>query len=359
MERTFQCLWYHRKWRFLGYLFLPFALLYQFLSLAAKWLGKKQRAYFTIPVIVVGNLTTGGTGKTPTIIALYTLLKNEGFKTGIVSRGYKSLAEYGQTPTLANPTHTAHDIGDEPLLIFQKTQAPMAIHSNRVAAIDALLKAHPKLDLILSDDGLQNPKLSRDIEVVVVDGTRGFGNGLILPAGPLREPKRCLRKSDFCVINGHDPALLPKIEKYCPTDFAEFQYIAKRLIPLQKGQSALHLHENTTIHAVAGIGNPSRFFNTLKKLGFNVIPHIFPDHYAFKAEDFAELIDHPIIMTEKDAVKCHSFSLNNAYALEMEGSFPESFTHAFLSKVRYNIDKKKSELIKLTKLRRTHEQKSA
>ncbi len=320
MEQFFQKLWYQKFWRYGAYLLLPLSCLYWF---GTKINAFRQKKYFQIPIVVIGNLTAGGSGKTPVLIALTQALQQKGFKVGIISRGYKSLAQYAKTPILVPPPHSAALMGDEPLLIFEKTQAPLSMHPNRNLAIQALLTAHPELDLILSDDGLQNAQLDRDLEIVVI-GSQGFGNGLLLPAGPLRESTKRLNTVDFCIQNGQD-----------------FKLQATEMPKLK----------DKIVHAVAGIANPERFFNTLEDLGFKPIRHIFPDHHAFVLSDFKGMCDHPIIMTEKDWVKCRDFNLPQAEALVMEGVLDEALRDAFLAKVRYTVDTKKS-------MRNPDEQKS-
>ena len=285
-----------------------------------------------MPLIVIGNLTIGGTGKTPVLIALAQLLVDANLRVGIISRGYKSTAENAASAVLATKTASAHEIGDEPLLIFQQTSCPLAVHANRKLAISTLLEAHPQLDVILSDDGLQNAKLARDIEVIVI-GEKSLGNGLLLPAGPLRESKHHLKTADFCVQRNQNFAF---------TAHSFYAYTATHP-PLK-----LSHFKNQEVYAVAGIANPERFFQTLRELGAQPIPKIFPDHHSFQASDFSNFTDHPIVMTEKDAVKCFDFNLTNAYYLRMRGEVTPQLQHDFLDKVRYHIEKKKHELIVLT-----------
>ena len=334
IQHLIQKLWYptHWKWRCLAYLLSPISLLYYFATRLDHWFGKKQRFYSSVPLIVIGNLTTGGTGKTPVLIALAQLLTEAKLQVGIISRGYKSAAENAASAVLATKTSSAHEIGDEPLLIFQHTSCPLAIHANRKLAINTLLDAHPQLDVILSDDGLQNAKLARDIEIIVL-GEKGLGNGLLLPTGPLREGKSHLKTADFCIQKDQN-----------------FSFTAHSFHPCTATHSSLKLShfKDQEVYAVAGIANPERFFQTLSELGMKPIPKIFPDHHAFQESDFSNFTDHPIIMTEKDAVKCFDFNLTNAYYLEMRGVVTPQLQHAFLDKVRYHIEKKKHELIVLT-----------
>ncbi len=320
-------LWFNPRYRWIASSLLPCSFLYWLGSQITYFFQKKQRLHFPVPIIIVGNLTTGGSGKTPALISLTQFLQSTGLKVGIVSRGYKSEAEHAARPLLVQPHHTAREVGDEPLLIYEKTKAPLAVHANRPKAIHALLHAHPGLDLILSDDGLQNGSLARDLEVLLI-GSSGLGNGFILPAGPLRESKKRLRTVDFCVEQGRD-----------------FQFIP----------ASPPLLTEDTVHAVCGIAHPERFFHTLSELGLKVIPHPFRDHHAFSEKDFEGMRDHPILMTEKDAVKCRDFNLKNTHALKMVGLFSTAFLEDFLSQVRYTIQHKKESLIVLKNRKKPHE----
>lgn len=342
MESFFKSLWYKPELKPLACLFLPFSALYWLINRIINWQRKKQRREFNIPVIVIGNLTTGGTGKTPVLITLTRFLQEQDLKVGIISRGYKSHAEHAVNATLITQAHRAEDVGDEPLLIFNKTGAPVAVNANRTLAVQTLLRAYPDLDLILSDDGLQNARLHRDMELIIIDGGRGFGNRFLIPAGPLREPVKRLQQADFCIINGTASQALHNLEAYLPADFTCFQFIPKGFLPLAADTPPLP--KTKVVHAIAGIGNPARFFQTLKELHIRFIPYVFPDHYAFKTSDFSGLENETIIMTEKDAVKCQNFNLNKAYALEMEGRFDSKFLNDFLSRIRYTIAQKKSKL---------------
>lgn len=327
---AFEALWYRKPWCYLGYLLLPLAWLYRGVTALFAYWKKKQRITFKVPLIVIGNLTTGGTGKTPALIALTQFLQQEGFKVGVVSRGYKSKAERAMKPTLVDAHHDAATIGDEPLLIYQKTLAPMAIHANRNRAVQALLQAHLDLDLIFSDDGLQNPALTRDLEIVIIDAVRRFGNKLTLPAGPLREPLKRLQSIDYCLVNGEE-------FEFRPLGFRKLNEPDAPLLP------TLPAAEN--LYAVTGIGHPARFFKTLSNLGLQFQTLTFPDHHAFQPADFKNLKADMLVITEKDAVKCRAFELPQAYVLEMQAHFPTAFLNDFLAKVRYTVEQKKSELM--------------
>lgn len=251
-----------------------------------------------VPVIVVGNITVGGTGKTPLILWLIEHCRARGLRVGVVSRGYG--AKPPSSPWRVQPEQTASEAGDEPLLIVQRTGVPLMIDADRPRAVRALLEAEP-LDLILSDDGLQHYRLARDLELVLVDAARGLGNGRCLPAGPLREPAERLRAVDAVLYNGAgaDPA----------GGFA-VNLEPSALIELSSGQSwpLDHFPAGQRLHAVAGIGNPQRFFATLEALHWRPIPHPFPDHAVYSKEQLSFSPELPLLMTEKDAVKCRAFA---------------------------------------------------
>jgi tetraacyldisaccharide 4'-kinase len=251
-----------------------------------------------VPVIVVGNITVGGTGKTPLILWLIEHCRARGLKVGVVSRGYG--AKPPGTPWRVRPGQDASEAGDEPLLIVQRTGVPLMIDADRARAVRALLEAEP-LDLILSDDGLQHYRLARDLELVLVDAARGLGNARCLPAGPLREPAERLQSVDAVLYNG------------APGDSSAgyaFNLQPHALIELASGTSwpLTHFPPGQALHAVAGIGNPQRFFATLEALHWRPIAHPFADHARYSPEQLTFSPDLPVVMTEKDAVKCRAFA---------------------------------------------------
>lgn len=241
-----------------------------------------------VPVIVVGNITVGGTGKTPLVIALVEWLQRQGVRPAVISRGYGR--ESGEGSVLVTPEMDAAVAGDEPLLISREGGVAVYVGVDRVAAAERAL-ADGGCDLLVLDDGLQHYRLQRDIEIIVVDGERQFGNGLCLPAGPLREPRSRLEEVDAVVVNGGNMHLQP-------------QPLYRLGQPEQ--QQPLESLAGETVHAVAGIGNPQRFFAMLEGAGVKVVPHPFPDHHQYNGEDFQLLAagELPLVMTEKDAVKC-------------------------------------------------------
>jgi tetraacyldisaccharide 4'-kinase len=290
-------IWY--KDAFLGILLLPFAYVFSDIVRIRRFLYRKgilKSHSLSVPVVVVGNITVGGTGKTPLIIWLVELLKNAGYKPGIISRGYDGKSE--AWPQLVTENSDVLSVGDEALLIAKQTRLPLVIDPSRVVAATKLL-AEFDCNVILSDDGLQHYQLNRDIEIAVIDGERRFGNGYCLPAGPLREPIERLGSVNFVVVNG---------EKYAGHEFS-MQLIGDMAVNLLTGErKPLRTFQAMDCHALAGIGNPERFFKLLESAGLSCISHSFPDHYLFEQNDIDFGDNKPILMTEKDAVKCSQFA---------------------------------------------------
>ncbi len=253
-----------------------------------------------VPVVVVGNLTVGGSGKTPVVLALADALRARGEFPGIVSRGYGARVPGVR---VLHAEDSADAVGDEPALMAGRGVAVVAIGADRVKAARALRRAHP-VTVILTDDGLQHYRLKRDCEVVVVDGRRSFGNGALLPAGPLREPRRRLRSVDVVLTSGK-----PEDGQY---GFRLVPGEVKRLGSLSETRP-LASFKGQRVHAVAGIGDPRRFFDMLARLGIFVTPHPFPDHHRFVRGDLDFPGDTPILMTEKDAVKCAGIAPDHAW----------------------------------------------
>ncbi|SMC24368.1 lipid-A-disaccharide kinase [Andreprevotia lacus DSM 23236] len=279
----------------------PLALLLSPLSCLFGWLAARRRSAYArgartvtrlpVSVIVVGNLTVGGTGKTPLTAALAAGLRAAGYTPGIVSRGYGGQAD---TPLAVSPDSHPAQVGDEPLLLARSTRAPVWVCRQRAAAAQALLAAHPEVDIILCDDGLQHYALGRDIELCVIDGQRGFGNGRLLPAGPLREPVDRLQSVDAVVVNG---------EGDMPAHPHGFRMQLVPGVPYRLDNATITRSVAALpgpLTAVCGIGNPQRFFATLRGLGLQFAGHDFPDHHAFTV---ADLPAGTLIVTEKDAVK--------------------------------------------------------
>jgi len=278
----------------------PLSLLYGVVGRVRKFLydnDKLSKYHAPIPVMVIGNITVGGSGKTPLIITLVKYLQGKGINVGVISRGY---GRTGNAPALVFANSTPIQVGDEPCLIVQETNVPMAVGANRGQVIDLLIHNHPTLQLVISDDGLQHHALHRDVEWIVVDGMRGFGNEKLFPQGFLREPLD--RLTEATVIH-HDS----RAERY--DDKALLMHlIPTKPIPLLGGDKNLAPQR---VYALSGIGYPTRFFKTLSELGFDVIEQAFGDHHVFEIDDLTDLTDLPIITTSKDAVKLHE--LANTY----------------------------------------------
>lgn len=274
-----------------------------------------------VPVIVVGNLTVGGSGKTPLVIRLIELLQEAGHRPGIVSRGYKGRA--GDWPRAVSPHSDPHEVGDEPVLLARRCDCPVMVGPDRVAAARALLKTH-HCDVIVSDDGLQHYRLKRDLEIVVIDGNRRLGNGFCLPAGPLREPSWRLRGVDFVVGNG-----AAQEGEYLMTLAGE------RAINLTDSSISCSLagFRGVLVHAIAGIGDPPRFFRYLRDRGIRTVEHPFPDHHPFVAADLEFGDELPVLMTEKDAVKCQRLAPEGCWYVPVEARLDTDLERRFLVRV--------------------------
>lgn len=310
--------WYQRN--LFSLILLPVTWLLLLLVILRRYLyqiGLLTSTKISVPVIIVGNITVGGTGKTPLVIALVKLLRESGYHPGVISRGYGGKAK--NWPQQVRQDSDPSMVGDEPVLIARSCAVPMAVGPDRVTAARQVLQYHD-CDVLVSDDGLQHYALQRDIEIAVIDGIRRFGNGYCLPSGPLREPVSRLSSVDFVVTNG----LAMRLEY-------PMKLQGLHAVNLVSGEKRL-LSEfsNTTVHAVAAIGNPERFFNMLKKCSINVITHPYPDHYAYKMSDLEFTDDHAVFMTEKDAVKCASYVSDNMWVVPVQAILDERFTSRLL-----------------------------
>lgn len=268
-----------------------------------------------VPVIVVGNITVGGTGKTPLILWLIEHCRSRGLRVGVVSRGYG--AQPPQLPWWVRAEHSAAEAGDEPLLLVQRSGVPLVIDPQRSRAVQALLEQET-LDLILCDDGLQHYRLARDLELVLIDAARGLGNRRCLPAGPLREPVERLGEVDAVLFNGASAD--------SEQGFA-FRLQPTALVNLRSGARAAldHFPPGQAVHAVAGIGNPQRFFNTLEALNWRPIAHAFADHASYSPQLLTFSPPLPLLMTEKDAVKCRAFAADDWWYLAVDALPSEAF----------------------------------
>lgn len=281
-----------------------------------------------IPLIVVGNIVVGGSGKTPFVIWLSKLLEDQGYKPGIVSRGYGSKSN--QYPLIIDNDSRVADSGDEPLIIHRNTNRPVCVSPNRTEAVKKLLQ-ETDADIIISDDGLQHYKLNRDIEIIVFDGLRGIGNNLCLPAGPLREPLERTKDADF-IVSSTKRLEIDEIHEDCLMTYKPLEWVR---LSDNKRFPANDWPLSRSVHAVAGIGNPSKFYSTLSSLGLNIMEHSFPDHYQFKEEDLDFEDNHPILMTEKDAVRCMDMNNKNLWYLSIEAEIKDGdFKEDLLSKVK-------------------------
>ncbi|TFV98610.1 tetraacyldisaccharide 4'-kinase [Oxalobacteraceae bacterium OM1] len=302
LESALTRAWLRRGW--LACLLYPISLLFRLLAVLRRLafrFGLAASTRLPVPVIVVGNIFVGGTGKTPLTIWLVAQLRAAGLRPGVISRGYQGSAD---APRAVTPDARAAEVGDEPLLIAQRTGCPLFVGRRRAAAAQALLAAHPDVNVIVSDDGLQHYALARDVEIVLCDG-RGNGNGWLLPAGPLREPAS--RRRDVTVVNGDTvpPGIAgPVFRMQLSGPAAHRLADPAQISPL----GAL----SGRIAAAAGIGHPERFFASLRAAGLNITPIPLPDHFDFASNPFTGVDADVILITEKDAVKCRQLAeLNN------------------------------------------------
>ncbi|RKT42964.1 tetraacyldisaccharide 4'-kinase [Thiocapsa rosea] len=315
-------IWYGRHP--LGLILAPLSWLYclvvqlRRLGYRKGWLASR---HLSVPVVVVGNLTVGGTGKTPAVLKLAELLRARGWSPGIITRGYGGGGPVA--PRRVSPESEPADVGDEPVLLARRSDCPVVAGRDRVAA-GALALSRGDVDVLLADDGLQHYRLARDIEIAVVDGARGLGNGRCLPAGPLREPRGRLANVDLVLTNG---------------DGLGNGY-RMRLIP----GAAVNLRDPAVskpiadfigrpVFAVAAIGNPERFFAMLRALGLEVEGLAYPDHYPFAPTDLADWPPGPVLMTEKDAVKCARFAGEDHWFLPVQAELDTAFVEAFFRKL--------------------------
>ncbi|MCL4140833.1 UNVERIFIED_CONTAM: hypothetical protein GTU68_066866 [Idotea baltica] len=304
--------WY--DYRAIRFVLLPFSLLYQ-LIISLRRLAYQLKLFkqhkMNVPVIIVGNISVGGTGKTPVVIWLAKQLKKAGYSPGIVSRGYGGqAASYPQEVEINSDPNM---VGDEPIIIRRQTGCPMAVSPIRAEAAQYLLKHH-QCDVIISDDGLQHYALARDIEIAVVDGIRLFGNRYCLPAGPLREPIIRLRHVDFIIFKTLNPGQAINVANNRVTQ-------------------SINAFKNQAVHAIAGIGHPDRFFDYLRDSGLTITPHYFVDHHQFTAHDCQFNDQKAVLMTEKDAIKCQSFATDNMWYIPVEASINNGLEQHILTKL--------------------------
>lgn len=335
LSKIFNHIWYSRTWP--RYTLMPLMWLYHAAILLRSYAygrGWKPSNRYPVPVIVVGNITVGGSGKTPLVIWLVDFLRKAGYKPAIITRGYRGKAS--SWPQQVRPDSDPVVVGDEAVLLARRCDCPIAVGPDRSASVEALLQ-HTDCNIIISDDGLQHYALERDIEIAVVDAVRRYGNGCLLPAGPLREPVERLEKVDFIVSNGiaerGEYAMNLRLDTACNLVTGEARELNKFI--------------DTTVNAVAGIGNPKRFFSALQQQGLKLYEHAFADHHHFKAHDLEFDNTAPVLMTEKDAVKCKRIAHSHYWYVPIEAELNKHFGPRLLAalekKTAINIAQQPSE----------------
>lgn len=311
--------WYNGRKPPAYFLLLPLSWLF----CAAVWLrrmlyrlGIFRSHRLPVPVIVIGNITAGGSGKTPLVMWLARFLQDKGYRPGIVSRGYGGTAKSWPQQVRSDSDYVV--VGDEAVMIAARTECPMAVGPDRTEVARSLLQYHD-IDIILTDDGLQHYALKRDIEIAVVDGERRFGNGQCLPSGPLRERPARLDEVDMIVVNGNGER-----HEHPMTVSSQFA------VNLQTSETLSLGSFFGKVHAVAGIGNPERFFVELRNAGLHIEEHEFPDHYPYTEADLDFADDLPVLMTEKDAVKCIRFANNRLWCVPASVEMGKAFVQRLL-----------------------------
>lgn len=307
----------------------PISLLFRALVAIRRTLyltGLIKSVKLNVPVVIIGNINVGGTGKTPLTLSLAQQLLSAGWHPAIISRGYRKSSDSTLVTARAVLLNdSANEVGDEPLLMRQRDLCPVWIGQDRPSVAQALLNAYPECDIILSDDGLQHYRLQRDIELIVVDGVRRFGNELLLPAGPLREPLSRLDTVDAIVVNGG----IAKEGEF--SMHLEGSHFYNLLNPQQTITAAALSGQN--IHACAGIGHPQRFFQHLKELGLACTSHPFPDHHQYSRNDLIFDAADAVLLTEKDAVKCAPFATEKFWVLRVDAHVSPALTQLIIDKV--------------------------
>lgn len=313
----------HSKFGIFNFLLLPLSLVFFIVSRIHFWLYKSSILKVNqskVPLVVVGNITAGGTGKTPIVISIVNYFESKNKKVGVVSRGYGG--KYSQESMEVISSSSPIECGDEPLLIKQQTKAAVAVSKKRFKAVEFLNHKY-LLDVIISDDGLQHYSMGRQIEIAVIDGKERLGNGLFLPSGPLRDSKNRLNSVDFIINNGSslDGEISSQLEA---KGFINMLTNKKKDLDFFKGKKC---------NAVAGIGQPNNFFSILESYGVKVISKSFPDHYQFAEKDLIFANEYPIIMTSKDCVKCTPFASDQMWYLDVTAKIESDFYHQLESKL--------------------------
>lgn len=292
------------------------------------------------PVIVVGNVTAGGTGKTPVTIWIAKALTHLGYKPGVVSRGYGGTV--GAAPVTVTPESDPAQVGDEAIVIAAQCRCPVVVHPDRVAAARQAVASGA--NVIVSDDGLQHYSLGRDIEVAVVDSARGFGNGWLIPAGPLREPASRLASVDVVMVHRHPGCdVEPVVRRMGGSRPLGFRLRIQAVMRLDD-TDVRHIDDfsGRTVHAVAGIGHPERFFSMLESHGISVIRHPLPDHSEITVGDIRFDDDLDVLMTQKDAVKCRRFGQDRCWYVPAEVEFDGADADAFISLLTSRLPRKET-----------------
>ncbi|MEX0740563.1 MAG: tetraacyldisaccharide 4'-kinase [Pseudohongiella sp.] len=339
--------WYNKA----GWLILlwPLSTLFSWLAGRRRLRQEVTQQQAALPVIVVGNIAVGGTGKTPLVLALSNALHERGITAGILSRGYGGRA--AQYPFAVTPDSDVASTGDEARLLRRYSHGPMVVDPQRSRGLQALVDGG-RCDVVISDDGLQHYRLWRDIEIVVVDGARGLGNGWCLPAGPLREPPTRLKDVDYVVINGANKVLSENELSAGETPVSTMRLVPEYWVNVKTGArvelQALALcfpsqpsspsePDRENVHALAGIGNPQRFFATLQELGIQAQCHAYDDHHIYSAVELAYAHDKVLLMTEKDAVKCEKFAGDHWWYLVVSAELDHAFSEAFCDQVAHTL----------------------
>ncbi len=322
-NRFFDSMWYGK--RPVALLLVPLSWLFGLVVWLRSFLYKiswLKSTRLAVPIIVVGNITVGGTGKTPVVIWVTELFKAAGYSPGVISRGYGGIAS--SWPQQARADSDSRVVGDEAKILAKQTSCPVAVGPNRVDNAQALIDHH-QCDIIISDDGLQHYALQRDIEIALVDGERRFGNGYLLPAGPLREQEIRLKTVDFIICNG-----LANKGEY------RLRVEGEQAINILDESKIVMLRSfsQTPCHGLAGLGNPSRFFNHLKKFNIPFESHAFPDHFKYKEKDINFNDDKPVLMTEKDAVKCTIMAGEKHWYVPVKAQMSKKLGLALLSLIK-------------------------
>lgn len=337
--------WFEKQWQQHGIaqiVLLPLSFLFLGLSMLRRlayrqgWLKSHALA---VPVVIVGNITVGGTGKTPLVIYLVEQLKQAGYTPGIISRGYGG-TQSGEVLLTSLPTEK----GDEPVLMAKRTACPVWVNADRVQAGRDLLAAHPNCNILISDDGLQHYRLQRDVEIVVLNSQHSFGNGQLLPAGPLREKRIRLSQVNAIV----DTARKSDLKAKEGLTLSQTYNMSLKMTGIQRlddsQKTSIAQLQTKQVLAIAGIGHPSRFFNLLKGLGLDCETRAFNDHHAYTAQDFADVTDKTLLMTEKDAVKCKHLDLNDAWYLPVSAQLESTQNNSLLQVIQSALAQTKGNL---------------